>query len=122
MKRFVIGAAIAAALLAPAAASAADLNGAWKLKVDVADMTIDVNCNLTQSAAALSGDCKRTEGDEKPAVLTGAVDGDALNWGDDVDVGGQTMHVTFKGQVQADGTMKGTIEVPGVSGTFTGSK
>ena len=122
MKRFVIGAAIAAALLAPAVASAADLNGAWKLKVDVADMTIDVNCNLTQSAAALSGTCKRAEGDEMPATLTGTVDGEALSWGYDIDMQGQSMHVTYKAQVQPDGTMKGTIEVPGVSGTFTGSK
>ena len=122
MTRLIIGAAAAAALLAPVAASAADVNGAWKLKVDVADMTIDVNCNLTQSANALSGDCKRADGDEAPAKFTGAVDGDALNWAYDIDMQGQTMHVAYKAQVQPDGTMKGTIEVPGVSGTFTGSK
>ena len=122
MKRLIIGAAAAAALLAPVAASAADVNGAWKLKVDVADMTIDVNCNLTQSASALGGDCKRADGDEQPAKLTGAVDGDALSWAYDIDFGGQAMHIAYKAQIQPDGTMKGTIEVPGVSGTFTGSK
>ena len=121
MKRLFVIAAAAGALLAPAIASA-DQSGAWKLSVKVGDMTIPVTCNFTQSGAALSGTCARSDAPEAPAATTGTVDGSAIKFAYDVKFQDMPLHVAYTGAVQGDGSLTGTIDVAGQTGTFTGTK
>lgn len=120
MKKLLI-AATALAMLAPGAALA-DVTGAWKLKVDVAGMIFDVNCNLTQSGTALGGTCVRADAMETAPALTGSVDGSNVSWAYDVTFQDMPLHVVYKGATTSDSAMSGTIEVAGQNGTFVGAK
>ena len=113
----------ALALLAPSAASAADLSGAWKIVADVGGMMVDVGCTFTQQGANLTGTCARTDTPgEKPAAVTGTLDGSTVKWAYDVTFNDMPLHVAYTGQATSDTAMTGTIDVLGTSGTFTASK
>jgi hypothetical protein len=124
MRKRLILAACAAAMALPGLASAADLNGAWKLMVDVGGMMVHVSCDLKQSGADLSGTCNRTDGDmpEKPAPVTGKVDGAMATWSYSVSFGDMPLKLDYSGEVKSDTAMDGKISVAGMDGTFTGTK
>ena len=56
MKKLLILAAMAGAMALPGLANAADITGAWKVAVNVADMTFHSTCDFKQAGAALSSD------------------------------------------------------------------
>jgi len=120
MNKLILGAL--ALVLAPSVAAAADLTGTWSLKVNVGDQAVPVTCNLTQSAAAIGGTCHRSDQDEKPAAVTGAVDGSAVKLAYDVDFQDMPLHIAYTGKLDSDTAMSGTLDVAGQSGTFTGTK
>ena len=124
MKKLAILAACLGAVALPGLASAADLTGAWKLVVNVAGMTVQVSCNLKQSGADLTGTCNRTDGDapEKPAAITGKVDGSTAAWSYSVSFGDMPLKLDYSGNVKSDTAMDGKISVAGMDGTFTGTK
>jgi hypothetical protein len=124
MKKLSIVAACLGALALPGLASAADLSGAWKLVVNVGDMTVHVSCDLKQSGADLSGSCGRTdEGSvEKPAAVTGKVDGSAATWSYSVSFGDMPLKLDYAGAVKSATAMDGKISVAGQDGTFVGTK
>ncbi len=111
-----------AVLLAPAAASAADLSGAWKLVVMVADMTVPISCTFADASGALTGTCNRTDQAESPSALTGTLDGAKAKWAYDVKFQDMPLHIEYAGDLSSDTAMTGTISVAGQSGTFTASK
>ena len=119
MKTLVI---IAAVLLAPAAASAADLTGAWKVASSVGTTAITVNCNLVQTGHALSGTCAPATGDAGPTALTGWVEDDHALWGYDVTFRGQPAHVGFIADIKPDGTLSGALELAGKPSPFTAAR
>jgi hypothetical protein len=112
----------AAALLVPGIAAAADLTGSWKLDLNIADMKVPVGCTLIQTGAALTGTCNRTDQEEKPNAVTGAVDGAVAKFAYNVDFGDMPLHVAYTGNITSDTAMSGTLEVAGTMGTFTGAK
>lgn len=118
MKTFLIAAA--AVLLAPAAAMAADISGAWKLTLNIADMTIPLGCTLAQSGGTLSGSCDGADG--KPATVTGTVDGTKVAFAYDTNFQDMPMHVAYTGELKSDTSMSGAVNVPGSAGTFTAAK
>jgi hypothetical protein len=118
MNKLLIAAAVAA--LAPAAAQAQDLSGAWKLNLNIADMMIPLTCTFTQMGGTLGGTCDGADG--KPAAVTGTVDGTKLKWSYDTTFQDMPMHVAYAGEVKPDSTIGGTVEATGASGTFTGTK
>jgi hypothetical protein len=124
VKKMLIGAAAAGALALPGLASAADLSGAWKLVISVADMTVHVSCDLKQSGAELSGSCGRTDEGavEKPAPVTGKVDGVTATWSYSVSFGDMPLKLDYTGNAKSDTAMDGKISVAGQDGTFTGTK
>ena len=124
MKKLSIVAACLGALALPGLASAADLSGAWKLVVTVGDMTVHVSCDLKQSGADLSGACARTDSEaaEKPAPVTGKVDGSTAAWSYSVTFGDMPLKLDYTGAVKSDTAMDGKISVAGQDGTFTGTK
>ncbi len=110
---------IAATLLLPAAASAADLTGAWKVDSSVGTTPITVNCRLVQTGHALSGDCTPATGNAGPTALTGWTEGSRALWGYDVTFRGQPAHVGFIADITANGALAGTLELSGKPSPFT---
>lgn len=124
MNKLIIAAACLGGLALPGLASAADLSGAWKLTISVADMTVHVSCDLKQTGADLGGTCGRTdEGQvEKPAAVTGKVDGANASWSYSVTFGDMPLKLDYTGAATSDTAMSGKISVAGQDGTFTGTK
>ena len=109
----------AAALLAPAIASAADLAGGWKFvatgpKGGASTMT----CTLTRSGAAIAGSCVTQQG--TTVDVSGTVSGDAVDFG--YNLAGSPLRIDFKGAIQADGSIKGTVAASTPPAPFTGTK
>ena len=119
MKRLLIAAAFA---LAPATVFAADLSGAWTIHGDIGgSIQWTSACTLKQDAdGKLSGTCKGTQNED--AAASGAVAGTALTLAYDTTYQGSPVHLAYKGDVQADGTAKGTVDTGGPAGTFTLTK
>lgn len=112
----------AAFLLAPGAAAAADLTGAWKIAASVSDMPMTIICNITQSGAALSGTCGLQDQPDPPTAFTGGtVDGDNAKWAYDVKFQDMPLHVAYAGVVK-DAAMTGTITVFDMPSPFTAEK
>ena len=127
MNKFMISAVAAAAMALPGFAHAADVTGAWKLAINIADMTFHTNCAFTQAGATLSGTCTPADappgGDApKPSTVTGSVDGQNVKFGYDISFGDMTMHLDYAGALKSDTAMDGKLEVAGMDGTFTATK
>jgi hypothetical protein len=114
---------VAAVLIAPAIASAADLSGAWKVSSSVGATPITVDCALLQKDKALGGACAPGTGPAGPAAFSdGVVDGNHASWGYDVTFNGAPAHVGFKAEITSDTTMTGTLELSGRPSPFTATK
>ena len=111
MKTAIIAVA-AAVLVSGSALAATDVAGAWKISGDVVGNAVDTVCTLTATTAACNVDGK--PGAASPLK----VDGKSVSW--DWDAGQATL--TFKGTLDTPKTMKGDIEVQGVTGSFTAAK
>ena len=119
MKRLLIAAAFA---LAPATVFAADFSGAWTIHGDIGgSIQWTSACTLKQAAdGTLSGTCKGTQNED--AAATGSVSGTTVTIVYDTTYQGSPVHLAYKGDVQADGTAKGTVDTGGPAGTFTLTK
>lgn len=128
MKKLLILAAAAGALMLPGLASAADVSGAWKVAISVADMTFHSNCTFTQAAGALTGSCisadPAPDGADapKPSAITGAVDGQNVKFGYDISFGDMMLHLDYTGTLSSDTAMSGKLSVAGMDGDFTATK
>lgn len=104
MKRALLLAA--AALLAPAVTSAADLSGAWKFQASgprggASTMT----CTLTRTGTTIAGRCVTPQG--TTVNVSGTVTGNQVDFG--YNLAGSPLHIDFKGVVQPDGSIKGSV-------------
>lgn len=119
MKRLLIAAAFA---LAPATVFAADFSGAWTIHGDIGgSIQWTSACTLKQDAAGkLTGTCKGTQAED--AAASGAVSGTSITLAYDTTYQGSAVHLAYTGDVQADGTAKGTVDTGGPAGTFTLTK
>ena len=128
MNKFLIGAAAACALMLPGLASAADVSGAWKVVISVADMSFHANCTFAQAAAALTGTCVPADPPAdgapapKPSATTGSVDGSNVKFGYDISFGDMMLHLDYTGALTSDTAMAGKLDVAGMEGTFTATK
>ena len=119
MKRLLFAAAVA---LAPIAASAADLSGDWTVNGNFDSMGIKYALACTfavDSGGKLTGPCKSDQGD---VATTGTVAGTAVEFGYDTTYQGSPVHLDYKGTVQSDGSLSGTVDTGGPQGTFTATK
>ena len=120
MKRLILAGALA---LAPTLALAADVSGAWVVNGDFESMGVKYNltCTFTDDNGKLSGPCK---GDQTvpDVTATGTVDGANVEFGYDTTYQGSPVHLDYKGTVQADGSIKGSIATGGPEGAFTATK
>ena len=118
--------AVAALLSAPAVAVAqgekkTDLTGTWAFSVTTDAGTGTPTITLKQSADTLTGHYSSQALGE--ADLKGSIKDNKLTFAFDANVQGTTFKVTYTGTVEADGTLKGTIDLGGYgAGTFTGKR
>ena len=125
MKKLILATAFA---LLPAAALAADLSGAWNVagSFDAMGIKYTSACTLAQDAGGkLTGTCQGTAQESAATtgtVTTGADGKTAVEFAYDTSYQGTPVHLDYKGAVQADGTLAGTVDAGGASGTFTAAK
>ena len=109
----------ASALLAPAIGRAADLSGTWKFQATgPRGGTTTMTCTLTRSGASIAGPCVTPQG--STVDVSGTVTGDQVDFG--YNLAGSPLHVDFKGVVQPDGSIKGTVTASIPPAPFTGTK
>jgi hypothetical protein len=100
--------------------AAADVSGHWKVSGTVGEYPINLNCSFKANAESLTGTCK---GGERPdRAVTGEVTGTKVHFQYEIEYGGNKMTVVYSGTLQSDTSMKGSVEVSGASGEFTGTK
>jgi len=106
----------AAALLLGAQLASADVTGKWAFSVDVMGQTGVAQVTLQQDDTKLSGHYSGQLGETD---FDGSANGNDIEF---VLIGGQG-NVTYKGTLQDDGTIKGTVDLAGMAGgTFTARK
>ena len=109
----------AAALLSPAIACGQDLSGAWKfVATGPRGGASAMTCTLTRSGTNLTGACVTQQG--STVDVSGTVTGSDVEIG--YDVAGSPLHVDFKGVIQSDGSIKGTVTATTTPAPFTGTK
>ena len=98
---------------------AADISGTWKVEADVANAHVNRTCILKQAANKLTGTCK---GQTNEVTLTGKINGKDFTWTYTTDYQGQKLTLEYKGTLETDTAMKGSIAAEGATGTFTAKK
>jgi hypothetical protein len=119
MKKAVI---VAAAMLMPGAALAADFSGDWKINFAVNNNPAEVNCTIAQSGSALSGHCLPKIPNAQPSDLTGTVDGSNAKWSYDVVFNNKPGHVGYEAKMDSPTAISGTLLLAGNPTPFTGAK
>ena len=110
---------VLALVFAAGTASADDISGKWTFTVDIAGMGGGTpTVTIVQDAEnKISGTYDGQLGSGAP--ITGEVTGKDFQFS----ITGEMGSVTYKGSVQDDGTLKGTLDLGGMAeGTFTAKK
>jgi hypothetical protein len=97
----------------------ADISGAWKVEGDIAEVHVNRVCTIKQADNKLTGACKNQVNE---TVLTGEVDGKNITWKYDADYQGTQVTLVYKGTLESDSAIKGSITVEGALGNFTAKK
>lgn len=117
MKHILVLAAVA--LCAPTIACAKDVSGAWKFEATGArGGASTMTCTLTRSGNTLTGSCVTRRG--STVDVSGTVTGDNVDFG--YIATGSPLHVDFKGVIQSDGSIKGTVTAAIPPVPFIGTK
>ncbi|HEU5021558.1 MAG TPA: hypothetical protein VFT60_06695 [Bryobacteraceae bacterium] len=102
---------------ATAATASTGISGNWTFTGDVVGNPVNMKCALKQEEAKISGSCNYDSGDAAPT--TGSVSGETVTFQNSA----QNYDITYTATLDAARTsMKGDIEVAGVTGNFTGAK
>ena len=109
----------AVALCASTIACAKDVSGAWKFEATGArGGTSTMTWTLTRAGNTLSGSCVTQRG--STVDVSGTVSGDNVDFG--YIMTGSPLHVAFKGVIQSDGSIKGTVTAGIPPVPFIGTK
>ena len=102
----------------PVAATTLDVSGPWVLQVTTAGGGGSPTVTLGQDGEKLTGQYSGQLGE---APLTGTLKGTAITFQFGVDIQGTNVTVVYTGTVEKD-SMKGTVKLGEMEGTFTGSR
>lgn len=103
MKHVLVLAAVV--LFAPTIACAKDVSGTWKFETTGARGRTSMTCTLTRSGNTVAGSCVTQRG--STVDVSGTVTGDNVAFG--YTMTGSPLHVDFRGVIQSDGSIKGTV-------------
>jgi hypothetical protein len=108
-----------ATLLASAIAGAEDLPGTWKFQATGAKGgTTTMTCTLTRSGTHIAGSCVTERG--VTVDVSGTATASQVDFG--YNLAGSPLHVDFKGVIQSDGSIKGTVTAAIPPVPFRGTK
>ena len=103
----------------PAAARITDVSGTWELNVESPMGSRASDAIFTQTGETLGGKMVSPRGE---VPLTGTISGDAVKFGINVNVQGQSLQIDYSGTVTGD-TMSGTVVFGSFGdGKWTGKK
>lgn len=108
---------------APAAvpAAAASLTGSWNVTIELPNMTANPTMVLKQEGEKVVGEYVSAQYGKFP--MTGTRKGTDVVMSFQMNLEGTSLHVTYSGMLEKDGTMKGSVNYGDMmSGTFTASK
>jgi hypothetical protein len=106
---------------ASAAKPAASLTGDWVASVELPNMTANPGLTLKQDGETLTGDYTSAQYGKFP--IKGTVKGNDVTFWFAMSVEGTAMNVTYTGKVEADGSLKGSVNYGDMmSGTFSATK
>ena len=117
-----LGKLVAATVLAPTVAWAADFSGTWRIDNLFNGASAVITCTLTQNGDTLGGSCQPEIPGIAPSELTGTVDGSTAKWGYDVVFNGNAARVDYVAELAADGTLKGNVLRNGGASPMTAVK
>jgi len=105
---------------AAGAAPPADIGGTWDVSVNTPQGSNQATMTVTQSGTSFSGQLTSEMGGA--GVENGQVAGSAVSWSITLSMGGQSLTITFHGDVEGN-RMRGTADIPGMgSASFTAQK
>ena len=99
---------------------AAEIGGTWDVSVTTPQGSNQATLTVTQSGTTFTGQMASEMGNS--AVDNGEVSGSTVSWSITLSMGGQSMTITFHGDVEGN-RMRGSAEMPGMgSVSFTAEK
>jgi hypothetical protein len=98
---------------------AADVTGHWSFDGEVEGRPVQLECDLKQDGAKLSGTCKTSAADVQ---LAGEVNDPKVRFSYSVDYQGSTYTLYYSGTLESPSLLKGEIGVAGTGGTFTAKR
>jgi hypothetical protein len=90
-------------------ALAADVSGTWKVDGSVANNPVNAICTFKQTDTHISGSCKMDS--DQDLTVKGEVTDKQATWQYDLEYEGTMYTLTFKGTLDSDSSMKGSIGV-----------
>lgn len=103
-------------LLFGASFASADVSGNWVFAVDIMGQTGNAQVSMSQKGDAITGHYAGQLGNTD---FTGSAKGNDFQFV----LTGEAGSVTYKGTLQSDGTIKGTVDLAGMAqGTYTAKK
>lgn len=106
---------------APASAQV-DVSGTWQLAVTTDQGVTHPTVTFRQEGADLTGDySSEALGQNR---VSGTVDGTSVTWSFSASLQGQDIPVRYRGTLQDDGTISGSIDIAGgmLTGSFVGTR
>ena len=95
------------------------MTGTWTISVNTGNDQIPGTLQLQQQGASLSGSLQSALGGAQ--ISSGTVEGGGFRFSATVQVGGQSLDVTFNGTVSGN-QMSGTVTTPQGDASFTGTR
>jgi hypothetical protein len=96
-------------------AGGAQIAGIWQLTGRIADVAIDRVCTIQRTENKIQGPCKNQVGE---TVLSGEVNGNSVTWKYEAKYGSAKVMLVFKGTLESDVEMKGTITASDTAGNY----
>jgi hypothetical protein len=102
-------------------AKGTDLSGNWNLTLQLDTITATPSMVLKQDGTKLTGEYTSQQYGKFP--LSGEVTGTAVSFAVSMNIEGNAITASYSGVVQADGSLKGSVDLAGaMSGTFSASR
>jgi imidazolonepropionase-like amidohydrolase len=102
------------------AGPAAEIGGSWDVSLTTPQGTNQATLTVTQSGTSFTGQMTSEMG--TTPVDNGEVSGASASWSITITMGGQSMTITFRGDVEGN-RMRGSAEIPGMgSASFSAQK
>jgi hypothetical protein len=102
------------------AAAKTDLTGAWSLSLVLEAITATPSLTLKQEGEKLTGEYVSQNYGKFP--VTGTVKGNDVVFSVPMNIEGNAITAAYTGTLQPDGTLKGSVDLGQMGGTFTASR